>query len=150
MICTLLEFNVKKLLIVAGIMALSGCGIGAGFYSGKEQTSTSGSYRYKNTTIAATDTQDAIRTKIGDPARIEQRGSEEHWVYNRELAFSGPVIQVLIPLPLVFPVGYRHTTLVFENQKLVRVVAENAEYDGFLCGLQDEAGHVGCGPRQAL
>jgi hypothetical protein len=140
----------KKLVVVAMALMLSACGIGAGFWAGESSTSKSATHRYKGTQFFATDTQDAIRQKIGEPDRVDRRDGEEHWIYNRELGFSGPVIQVLLPLPLVVPVGYRHTTLVFVDARLDRVISERGGYNGFLCGMQNELAEFDCRSRSAL
>jgi len=142
----------KKIIYMLLAVALSGCGIGAGFFSGAYQTDANQSnYSYKNTVLSATDSPDEIKGKIGAPTKIEQKGSELHWTYNREIAFSGPVIEILLPIPLVLPVGYRHTTLVFENEKLVKLLTEKAQYDGYLCGIQNEAeGGFRCAHRTEL
>jgi len=72
----------------------------------------------------------------GPPDKTEVQGSTEIWVYQREMGFSGPWLMiVVIPIPLVAPVGYRNTILHFSGDSLVKIVKEEATPSGFLCGL---------------
>ena len=60
----------------------------------------------------------------GKPDTIEYIHSQggkatEQWIYSREIGWSGVIAFVVIPIPLVVPVGYRDTILTIENGRVV-------------------------------
>lgn len=79
--------------------------------------------------------EDALRA-WGPPEKVGYEGQIEVWEYRRELAWSGPfAVLGFIPIPLVFPVGYRNTYLYFTEDILTKVVREFGAPDGAICGL---------------
>lgn len=59
----------------------------------------------------------------GEPDSIEYiKGGRtiEQWIYNREIGWSGIVVFIGIPIPLLVPVGYRNTILTIENGIVIK------------------------------
>ena len=75
--------------------------------------------------------QDGVIRLWGAPSERRTEGLTETWFYRRELAFSGMVVFVVVPIPLLVPIGYRHTYLVFEQGALVR---GGVEFGGMVWG----------------
>ena len=53
------------------------------------------------------------------------------------------VIWVIIPIPLLVPIGYRETTLIFEKEYTIGALSEHATWPMFVCtplnGLMDRS-----------
>jgi len=58
--------------------------------------------------------------------------------YNGDLAWRGLVIFVIIPIPLLLPVGHNEITLDFENDKLAGINSEFGYGNYAICGLHSE------------
>jgi len=71
----------------------------------------------------------------GPPYARDTDGQNERWKYHRETAFSGLFLEIILPVPLVVPVGYRDTTLIFSDDVLVKVVREYGGSTGFVCAV---------------
>jgi hypothetical protein len=72
----------------------------------------------------------------GPPYAKDLEGETEAWRYHREIAFSGlMLVVVVVPVPLLVPVGYRDTILFFSNDKLVKAVREYGGGTGFFCAV---------------
>jgi len=76
--------------------------------------------------------QDVLE-KWGPPYAKDMEGQIEVWKYHRELAFSGLFLVVIVPIPLLPPVGHRDTILHFADDKLVEVIREYGGGTGFGC-----------------
>ncbi|MFT7099202.1 MAG: hypothetical protein ACJAS6_001076 [Rickettsiales bacterium] len=75
-----------------------------------------------------------IRILWGDPDKITKNDDLEYWAYKREIGFSGVVIGAVIPIPLLVPVGYRDTVLVFKDDKVQSIKKERGGHSyGFFC-----------------
>ena len=82
------------------------------------------------------DTKPAIEERWGKPDHIEATGEATTWYYDREWAFSGLSLVVLIvPIPIVVPVGHRHTVLHFIGDELTYVERELDADTGCIAGL---------------
>jgi hypothetical protein len=51
----------------------------------------------------------------GKPDHIIQKNGKEYWVYNKDIAFRGFILGLVVPVPLVIPVGFNKTIFEFEN-----------------------------------
>jgi len=70
----------------------------------------------------------------GDPKEKYMKNDLEHWVYNRELAWAGGVLYLLIPIPLMIPIGNRETTIIFEGDNAVNALYEIGRSQIYACG----------------
>jgi hypothetical protein len=78
-----------------------------------------------------------VLKRWGPPDKNLADGKFEILVYRRELAFSGAIVYlVLIPVPLLAPVGYRHTHLYFTEGVLSKAIEESGDGPQFMCGLR--------------
>ncbi|QOY54019.1 hypothetical protein HUE87_08975 [Candidatus Sulfurimonas marisnigri] len=59
----------------------------------------------------------------------------EGWIYNNRMAWGGAVIWVIIPIPLVVPIGYRSTTVYFDNNMTKGTLYEYAQTPTNMCSL---------------
>jgi len=68
--------------------------------------------------------------------------TREVWVYDEGWRWNGPVLFVVIPIPLLVPVGSESTTYHLRDGVVERVVRVEQTWDGYMCGL---IGHfAGC------
>ncbi|MFT6331690.1 MAG: hypothetical protein ACJAW3_000007 [Lentimonas sp.] len=76
----------------------------------------------------------------GKPNKKNNIEEFEYWIYRREVGFSGIVPEIIIPLPILIPSGYRHTILVFKNNNLESLIEEyggkNYRFSCFLISLE--------------
>ncbi|MDP9141882.1 MAG: hypothetical protein M3O62_13945 [Pseudomonadota bacterium] len=72
----------------------------------------------------------------GPPDKKAGQGAEEKWVYHRGWGWSGLfAMAVIVPIPLLAPVGYRDTTLHFKGETVQSITEELTETKVRLCGL---------------
>lgn len=79
-----------------------------------------------------------FRRAWGDPKSIESSASLTRWKYNIDIAWRGLVVFVVVPIPLMLPVGHNELILSFENDKLVEVSREYGQGNYAICGLHSE------------
>lgn len=60
---------------------------------------------------------------------------QEGWIYNNRMAWGGAIIWVIIPIPLVVPIGYRSTTVYFDNNMTKGTLYEYARTPTHMCSL---------------
>ncbi|MDQ2770113.1 MAG: hypothetical protein M3Y54_06395 [Bacteroidota bacterium] len=71
-------------------------------------------------------TADALRL-WGEPRRKEVVGLQQHWRYRvDELAWRGAQVWLIVPVPLLLPVGHKHVTLTFEGDHLQAYTMDDA------------------------
>ena len=71
-------------------------------------------------------TADALRL-WGEPRRKTVVGLQQRWQYRAdELAWRGAQIWLIIPVPLLLPVGYKKVTLTFEEDQLQGYTMDDA------------------------
>ena len=84
-------------------------------------------------------TVERVLTIWGQPAsRGAAAQGQEHLVYDRSVAWRGSIIFVVIPIPLLAPVGHNRTTLFFEQGVLVNTAYEYGQDHFVGCGV------IGC------
>ncbi|MBI3585375.1 MAG: hypothetical protein HY096_15670 [Nitrospinae bacterium] len=89
--------------------------------------------------------QDSIKKVLGNPHKIIFENNKEYWVYNKKLALRGILLGLIIPVPLIIPVGYDKAIFEFENGKRTHTSVDNSKTtSAFLCGFI-LAGHAGFG-----
>ncbi len=78
-----------------------------------------------------TTTADALRL-WGKPKRRQVQGIRERWLYwSDDLAWRGVEIWLIIPIPLLLPVGFKKINLEFENNLLINYTIATAQERGF-------------------
>ena len=72
----------------------------------------------------------------GAPKRTYSKDGKEYWVYNESIAWRGivPTI-VVIPIPLVLPVGHNETTVEFEGDVITSIWNEKGIDRWFGCSI---------------
>jgi hypothetical protein len=72
-------------------------------------------------------------------------GRERTIVYDQKLAWRGLVIFVLVPIPLLLPIGHDQAKFMFQDQHLVHVEYTDNGLDAAVCGYHSEGPNsVGC------
>jgi hypothetical protein len=70
-------------------------------------------------------TRDDVLERFGQPLRTEKLpNGREKYVYSGSLAWRGVVGIVILPVPLLLPVGFNELYYEFEGKRLVRVMTE--------------------------
>jgi hypothetical protein len=125
---TRLPCTVVLLLSISGL--LSGCFGLSATVIGTDETLTTNPKIELNKRQLSPDTYPApqlstedLRKAWGDPSRKEQlAGASERWRYDFGLRWNGMVFfVVVVPLPLVIPVGYEYVEFLFENGLATKV-----------------------------
>lgn len=71
---------------------------------------------------------------VGEPderRRISE--SREEWVYLHGWRWNGPVLFVVVPIPLVIPVGHESSTYHLRDGVVERVVRVEQTWEGYTC-----------------
>lgn len=72
----------------------------------------------------------------GEPDAKKVGGEIEYWIYKQDsLAWAGLIPMVIIPIPLVVPVGKNSVTLGFSGDELVSAVSQDRDGAGGVCGM---------------
>ncbi len=80
-------------------------------------------------------TKDVLE-RWGPPDKKEIDGTMEVWTYHHGITFSGVwLMVVIVPIPLVVPVGREDTFLYFTDNTLTKVEREYGRAPGVACGL---------------
>jgi hypothetical protein len=78
----------------------------------------------------------------GEPDEIVKNNGEETWIYQFGLRWNGLGVALIIPIPLIFPVGHEKLSFSMNGDKqIVSVTIEGQEDNGFLCMF---LAHPGC------
>jgi len=81
-------------------------------------------------------TKNDVLKMWGKPEKEEEKNDKSYWIYKREIGFSGVILGAIIPVPLLVPVGYRNTIMVFKDNQLETIVREAGRHTyGFNCLL---------------
>lgn len=92
---------------------------------------------------AIPESAEALRTRRGAPDDIERvREGVEAWTYDDGLRLGGVVLFVVIPLPLVVPIGEEHVTYTVENGEVTRTEYVRQRWRGAACGFVNH--RIGC------
>lgn len=85
--------------------------------------------------------RDKIIKFWGNPKKIYQENGNEYLAYNSNLAWRGLVlIIIVVPIPLVAPVGYNEIIFELRNEKINRVFEEYGKSNIAACGLFPDTG----------
>lgn len=90
-------------------------------------------FRQRGLVIAAT--KEDVLNRWGAPARRSADGASERWHYKREIGWSGMIAFVIVPIPLLVPVGYRETVVEFSGDSLVKMSRAVGRQRGGVCGI---------------
>lgn len=87
---------------------------------------------------AKTYTAEKIIGIWGKPKSRGMKGDEEYLIYNRSIAWRGLLGFVVVPIPLLLPVGHNQTTFLFEQNSLIQTDYESSKSNIAVCGLHSE------------
>ena len=100
-------------------------------------------------TDARTDTSDKstkaeVRTNLGSPDRVESKDGSDIWWYNRGVAWRGVVLWVVVvPIPLMAPVGMNHAKVSFRGNTVEsRYYETGATWSYYGCVIFLFCGHL--------
>ena len=81
-------------------------------------------------------TKEDLTSLWGEPSQqIVADDGREGWVYNNRMAWGGAIVWVIIPVPLVAPIGYRSTTVYFDNNMTNDALYEYSRTPTKMCSL---------------
>lgn len=75
----------------------------------------------------------AVLRGWGPPDEVSRESATETLRYNHDLRWNGVVVWLILPIPLMVPVGRNYVDLTFEADRLVRVATKGENGSGFLC-----------------
>ncbi len=135
---------------------ITGCGIGIGYVHEKESTYKNIMMYKKKGSVAGVFfaassnskphkySKSDVLTTWGEPdKKIVLDDKVEAWEYHRTTAFSGPLLWLLLQIPLVIPTGHRDTSIFFDNDALIRTTVQSNGISWAGCGCFDSG--CGCG-----
>jgi len=116
------------------ILLLSGCA-GLTTHFGTEASHQQFSYYQAKRGEFSTDKATTLRA-WGNPIKITKQGENEVWKYRGGTAWRGIVIWVLVPIPLMAPVGSNYVNMLFSpTGELISGTAEGMDEKGVVCVL---------------
>jgi len=134
----------KRSLLLAVLAPLLTACVGAGVISSQTETPKRATLAKSrgnivllapNTSAPTTD-KTAVRKGWGEPDRIEPRGELERWIYNKDVAWTGVLLfAVIVPIPLLVPVGHDYLAIDFRNDVLVNIEARGQESRLAFCAM---------------
>lgn len=127
---------------------LHGC-VGMGFVYGKERECTNPTLMEKATiscdpSKAELLTKRALMQKWGEPDGKQVNGSTEHWTYKIDTGYIGIVPMLGIGIPLILPLRNNRIILTLESENLTKATTIQTDWSGYMCGLLNENGRIGC------
>lgn len=72
----------------------------------------------------------------GTPDLVVSTEHGERWHYARGFTWSGILLFVIVPIPLMAPVGHSHTALEFEGSELINIEEDREWSFGGVCGFR--------------
>jgi len=135
-----------RIIAAVGITALLNACVGAFVFSGKDYDQKS----YIGTSVGeigwAGKTKADLLRLWGAPKRTYSKDGKEYWVYNESIAWRGIIPTfVVIPIPLVLPVGHNETTVELNGEVISTFWNERAVEKWFGCSLgSDISPPAGC------
>lgn len=102
-------------------------------------------YKYKDWGRVLAKTKNDVLALWGEPAKRITNGSSERWFYSRELGWSGLLPVVIVPIPLLVPIGYRETILVFDGDTLTAIEKKRGRERVVICGVIPQGHNMGLG-----
>jgi hypothetical protein len=137
-----MEMMLKRMIVCVATQ-LSGC-VGFGvFYKAPEEikidtVKISNGLRgeiYDYGVTPTSYTKADIRQVWGEPDAITLTGGTEKWLYKGKLSWGGVmVIAIVVPVPILVPVGRDSTELIFTGELLTGVVTDREKRFSFFCG----------------
>jgi len=110
---------------------LTSC-VGYSVLSGETTTSDKNA---KGTKYAINDKVDILQVH-GKPTKIEFKDGKEYWTYKEKLAFRGVFLGLIIPVPLIVPIGFNKTIFEFENEIRSKTTVQHSKNSSeFWCGF---------------
>jgi len=80
--------------------------------------------------------RDDILILWGKPDSKYSKNGIEYWKYKNEINFSGLLIGIIVPIPIMIPVGYNYTILAFNEYNLESISYELSDIThGVFCAL---------------
>ena len=135
----------RNMLVIGMCLLLSGCA-GVLVMHNPKKTHDSDEFRlmgrgYISAKRAHSGYQKADVLKAwGEPDSKKIKRGVEYWRYEQGLAWAGLIPVLVVPVPLVLPVGKNSATLAFSGDELVSAVSRDRDMSGGMCGwfLMDE------------
>ena len=77
--------------------------------------------------------------------KIEKKDRLIYYIFEKKSStFRGIIPMLLIGIPIILPFGSDNLTLIYKNNKCLKINNEYTDWSGFMCGLLNENGKFGC------
>ena len=123
--------------LLALAVLLSGC-VGISYFGTTtiDEAHPAGEEPFRPVRRPGMDTAEALLVRLGEPdERVQRADLREEWTYDEGLRWNGPVIFVIIPIPLIIPVGYETSTYHLRDGVVENVIRVEQTWRGCACGM---------------
>lgn len=125
---------IKSISLILTVFLFSGC-IGIGFVHDKE---------FKNEDNIGKSFNDINKSYSNLIFVKSENGISSYRYKTDDFDLIGIIPMVGIGIPLVIPVGYLNDDFKFKNNVCVEQISRNSGWTGFMCGMLNENGAMGC------
>lgn len=127
---------------------LSGC-MGIGFVRSRTTRFDDMERYFQNMPGTSPRAAATLQQHWGEPReKLALNDGRETWIYGHDLRWSGVMLYLLLPIPLLVPVGRETTSVDFENGQAVSVSRVEESEICYICGfLPGPCTSFGCGVR---
>jgi len=150
--------NLIKILFIMSVMIMLSSCVGIAVMSHSKQVTDNedpnlvgcfyehniGFAAFCNSEKASLRTIENIIKFYGPPKKRYSKEGLDYLVYNEDFVWRGIFPMIIIPIPLIIPIGHHETILVFDNNKLIKITKEFDEMWGAFCGYNLDSGKFGC------
>ena len=124
-----LKIIFSRIFLLTLLMSLSGC-VGVHFsYKVEKESWMIPTHNVKGWSVSEKIKKDYVYTKqevidlIGEPRKSWSKDGYEYLSYGKgEWRFSGAVVYIIIPIPLLLPIGIKDEIVVFKDDRLEKVI----------------------------
>jgi hypothetical protein len=81
---------------------------------------------------------------LGEPNLRSTNGNERTLVYRTGFVWAGVVPMVVLPIPLILPVGRKHSTFLCRDNVLIKASGTTTGLSGAYCGYTNAQFDFGC------
>ena len=101
--------------------------------------------RYNQIDCNKTNEINKLTYTYGKPQIETQENGVEKYTFKEWFVFRGIVPMLIIPIPILFPIGYNEHIMLFEGNKCLSYKYEYTTWEGFACGIENEGTmELGC------
>ena len=131
------KMKIKMLIVLLIALALEGC-VGIGVVHSKESIKECSNEDSKQKNLEWLE-------KTYGKAELKEKNNQTEYVFVKDsTAFRGVIPMLFIGIPLVLPLGTDYYSVTYEGDKCIGVQSEYTNWSGYMCGILNENGRMGC------